>query len=297
MVTRDLRRAIKARAMRYRIPTQILREQTIDGRDKTPKARIAWNFFTGLYFKGGGLPWAPFRLSKDTCYVGIGFFQHPGSRKHTIRTSLAQAFDDRGDGLVLRGHDFDWDPDKEGSRSPHLGEEQAAELVRMVLERYQQERKQLPRRLVVHKTSRFWPKEREGFIAALEGKVAHFDLVALEKQRDVRLITTSRYPPLRGTRLSLGGLDFLYTGGYISSLDEFHGMHIPSPIRFADHIGQDTPRRDILEEVLVLTKMNTNSSSFSSAMPITLEFSSLVGDILKELSDSDTALPQFKYYM
>jgi len=35
-VHRDLRRALKAIAMKYRIPTQILQQPTIDGRDKTP---------------------------------------------------------------------------------------------------------------------------------------------------------------------------------------------------------------------------------------------------------------------
>ena len=49
-VHRDLRRALKALAMRYRIPTQLLRETTSGGRDETPPSRIAWNFFTGMYW-------------------------------------------------------------------------------------------------------------------------------------------------------------------------------------------------------------------------------------------------------
>ncbi|MFE0150154.1 hypothetical protein ACFWY5_23595 [Nonomuraea sp. NPDC059007] len=74
-VHRDLRQALKARAMKYRIPTQIIREPTLDGRDKTPPSRIAWNFFTAMYCKAGGYPWSPHGLASGTCYVGVGFYR------------------------------------------------------------------------------------------------------------------------------------------------------------------------------------------------------------------------------
>ena len=121
----------------------------------------------------------------------------------------------------------------------------------MVLIRYQQEMKQAPRRVVVHKTSQYWPKEREGFRAALSDRVAQYDLLSLSRQSTVRLITTSKYPPLRGTRFSVGDLDFLYTTGFLAELGEFHGMHVPSPLCISDHIGQDTSREILLKEILI----------------------------------------------
>jgi hypothetical protein len=54
MIHRDLRRAIKARIMKYKIPTQLMDQKTIEFRDPDHPAKIAWNFFTGLYFKAGG---------------------------------------------------------------------------------------------------------------------------------------------------------------------------------------------------------------------------------------------------
>lgn len=293
---RDLRRAFKAAAMKYRIPTQLLREQTVDGRDPTHPSKIAWNFFTGLYFKAGGIPWGPVGLQPGTCYIGISFYQPLGTNFSTIQTSLVQAFDEHGAGLVLRGHDFEWDARKEGSRAPHLDEKQAGELITTVLTRYKQEMKQSPRRVVIHKTSRYWPKEREGLRAALKGKVDHYDLLALEPQSAMRLITTSKYPPLRGTRFSVGELDFLYTTGFIAALNEFHGMHVPSPLRIADHVGQDTSREMLLKEILTLTKMNWNSAGFGGLLPISLRFSDLVGTVLREVPPDKEPLPQFKFY-
>src|SRR5215469_14833196 len=254
-VHRDLRRALKANAMKYRIPTQIVQEGTAEGRDPTPASRIAWNFFTAMYCKAGGYPWSPYGLMPGTCYVGIGFYRPLGNQFPTMQTSLAQAFDERGEGLVLRGHDFDWDPTKTGSNSPHLTTEAAQILMTQALDQYEQVMHQTPARVVVHKTSRYWPDERDGFRAAIEARVKRYDLMALEPQSAVRLITTSKYPPLRGTRFTIGDLDYLYTTGYIAALNEFHGMHVPAPLQVADHIGQDTPMEELLREVMALTKL------------------------------------------
>jgi hypothetical protein len=296
-VHRDLRRALKASAMKFRIPTQIVRAPTLDGRDKTPPSRIAWNFFTAMYGKAGGYPWSPCGLSAGTCYVGIGFYRPLGTTFPTMQTSLVQAFDERGEGLVLRGHDFEWDPNKTGSRSPHLTAEGAHQLMELILDQYESVMKQTPARVVVHKTSRYWPDERDGFRAAIEARVRRYDLMALEAQSRVRLITTSKYPPLRGTRFSIRELDYLYTTGYIAALNEFHGMHVPAPLQIADHIGQDSSRDTLLREVLALTKLNWNSAALGGLLPITIKFSGLVGEIMREIPPDREPLPQFKFYI
>lgn len=296
-IHRDLRRAFKSVAMKYRIPTQLLDMETVDGRDKDHPSKKAWNFFTGLYFKAGGLPWGPIGLLPATCYVGVSFYRPLGSANSTMQTSLVQAFDEQGNGLVLRGHDFTWDSKKEGTNSPHLTEEQAAMLVELVLNRYSEEMGQMPRRVVVHKTSRYWPGEKSGFEQALRGKsVNQYDLVALNRQSTVRLLIANQYPPLRGTRFTVGDIDYLYTTGFIAGLNQFHGMHVPSPLQIADHVGYDTPRETLLKEILILTKMNWNSSRLGGLLPITIRFSRLVGDIMREIPADREPLTNFKFY-
>ena len=297
-VHRDFRRAIKSEAMKYHVPTQILLQRTSealpDDRNVDHKSRCAWNFFTGLYYKAGGIPWSPTGLAPGTCYVGISFYRPLGTTSGVVRTSVAQAFDEHGDGLVLRGQDFLWDEDRQG-RSPHLDESGAKDLIEMVLKRYQDEMKQTPSRVVIHKTSRFWPAERTGFEKALKS-IRHFDLVAVSPTSRIRLLRDGQYPPLRGTRFSVGDLHFLYTTGFISALNAYPHGHVPSPLQMADHIG-DSPIETLLREILVLTKMNWNSASFAGQMPITLRFSRLVGDIMREIPNDREPLPQFKYYM
>lgn len=297
-VHRDLRRAFKAVAMKYHIPTQLVRQQTVDGREKDQPSKVAWNFFTGLYFKAGGFPWGPTGLTPGTCYVGIAFYRALGSNISTMQTSLVQAFDEHGEGLVLRGPEFNWNATEQGTPSPHLDEEQAQTLLNTVLDRYKKETGQTPQRVVVHKSSRFWPDERNGFKNALKERVTKFDLVSLEtRQSAVRLLTPSMYPPLRSTRFTVGDVDYLYTTGFLADLGQYHSMHVPSPIRVTDHIGQDTPRETLLREILVLTKMNWNSSRLGGKSPITLRFSDLVGEIMREIPADLDPLPQFKFYM
>jgi hypothetical protein len=74
-------------------------------------------------------------------------------------------------------------------------------------------------------------------------------------------------------------------------------MHVPTPIRISEHIGQDTPRTRLLEEILVLSKMNWNSAHLGGALPATLGFATQVGDILRELPVGVEPLPQIKFYM
>ena len=296
-VHRDLRRAFKSLAMQFLKPTQILQETTtlgVSGRKQLDhKAKIAWNLMTGLYFKVEGLPWGPTALAPDSCFIGISFFR-PLGEASLLRASVVQAFDENGDGLILRGQDFQWDEAKDG-KSPHLTEELAGELIEKVLEKYHQERGVLPQRVVVHKTSRYLPSERIGFESALK-KVSRYDLLSLSPSSDVRLLRLGKYPPLRGTALNVGKVAYLYTNGYIPILGEYPHGHVPSPLQITDHVG-DTPLKQILHESLILTKMNWNSADFSGLKPITLRFAHLVGDILREVPKDRDPEPKYKFYM
>jgi len=293
-VHRDLRRALKAKTMNLSIPTQILLPRTTrGGRGVDLPERRAWNFFTALYFKAGGVPWKPVGLTANTCFIGISFYRPLGTKSHRLRTSIAIAFDESGEGLILRGQEFPWSEDD--GPSPHLSADQARELLSMTLERYRAERKHSPKRVVVHKSSVYWPDEREGFEEVLTKEVAEFDLLAFAPLSNTRLIRQGLYPPLRGTWFTLGDLDFLYTTGYIPELKTYSHGHVPSPLRIMDHVGGDTSRETLLREVLILSKLNWNSANLGGLMPITLRFSRLVGDILRETTEKPK--PQFKFYI
>tara|TARA_A100001391_G_scaffold205233_2_gene204267 strand:+ start:1319 stop:2761 length:1443 start_codon:yes stop_codon:yes gene_type:complete len=296
-IHRNLRRSIKTIAMQFGVATQILRESTVDtfGTDQTTvhPAQIAWNLFTGMYFKVEGLPWAPSALPLGSCFIGISFFR-PNGDSSSLRTSVVQAFDENGQGLVLRGHKFHWN-EKENGKAPHLPEANAKQLIEMVLEQYKLENEdRFPQRVVIHKSSRFEPDEERGFQDALK-PVSRFDLVSLAPTSECRLLRTGQYPPMRGTVFHIGELSYCYTSGYMDGKGYPHG-HVPTAIQIADHKG-DSDKTALLREVLTLTKMNWNSANMFGLMPITLRFSRLVGDILREIPEDEMPKMKYKFYM
>ncbi len=306
----NLRRAIKARAMKWKVPIQLLQRGTVLGKKskgrKGPlqeKATRAWNFCTALYYKADGVPWRPTSLAQDTCFVGIDFFvAQELDNKLTMRSSVAQAFDHLGQGLVLRGDPFEWDENQHG-RSPHLTNEGARKLIRQTLEEYRKVRGQTPRRVVIHKSSRFWGNEHgehnelEGFYRGIEEVQRNIetDFITLS-QTGLRLFREGMYPPLRGTYFRIEDQHFFYTMGFIPYLQTYPGHYPPEPWELIERHGGSAPK-DLFREVLELTKMNVNNCSFADGVPITMSFSHKVGEIMKHIPEGDPVETGYKFYM
>lgn len=296
----DLRNALKGKVMRLSqaIPVQILRDEPaqkfLSGegvRDGSLiPAHFAWNFATGLYYKAKGKPWRLAKFPKGTCYVGISFFRdlrHPDQR---LQTSMAQVFTHSGDGFVLRGSEVTVD---EGSKEAHLSEKQAAELLSDVLSKYRKKAGE-PTRIVLHKTSGFAEMERRGFLGAI-GSLA-YDLVSFHDDDPIRFLRYGNYPVLRGTLVTLSkGEHVLYTSGYVPRIRYYPGVRIPQPLHLR-HEGA-SPICAVAEEILGLTKLNWNTTTFATRRPITLEFARQVGKVLSELEPGAKVQEHYRFYM
>jgi hypothetical protein len=303
----NFRRAIKARAMQQgiQLPIQILKRRTVEGKGNVQEiATRAWNFCTAQYYKANGIPWRPLALEQDTCYVGISFFvAQEIDNTLTMRSSVAQAFDYLGQGLVLRGDKFEWDSDSQGP-SPHLTQSAARKLIKDILSEYVKLRGIPPKRVVIHKTSEYWGSEHDkyneldGLYEGIEDvyRGCETDFVAL-RQTAVRLFREGKYPPLRGTYFSLEDTQhFLYTMGFIPYLETYPKPYVPEPWQITQHHGGSSPK-EIFREVLALTKMNVNNCSFADGTPITISFAAKVGEIMKHIPVDGIVQPKYKFYM
>lgn len=300
IATSNFWKKIKADSMKFGIPTQIVWPSTLYSKNelkgklkqRQEDSTTAWNFAVALYYKGSGFPWTMTRMQKGTCYVGISFFKDVDA-DNKMRTSLAQIFTYTGEGLVLRGDEFEWDTEKE--KSPHLTEEGAKGLLKKVISMYTKQMDQPPTRVVVHKSSRYWPDEMKGFEKALEGIPFH-DLITIGS-RGIRFFRYGQYPPLRGTVIKMGKQNYvLYTRGYIPYLRTYPGAHIPAPLEILEHHG-DSSHETVLAEILALSKMNWNSAEFGLAVPITLLFSKRVGEVMSSLPKDVEPRHEYRYYM
>ncbi len=291
---RDFHNSVKAHAMKAKLATQLVWYSTLAGtRGKEDPATTAWNFFTALYYKCGNVPWRLHFPTQRTCFVGITFYRESSDPNAATRTCLAQAFSESGEGLVLRGERVTWD--KQRDRKPHLNRSDSEVILRRVLQLYTEHFDAAPNRVVLHKSSRYWPDELAGFRSAL-GDIHSYDFLALER-RGLRFMRLGHEPPVRGTVIQLGTRHYLvFTQGYVPFMRQYPGMRIPSPLEIVEHHGDSAADR-VCGELLSLTKLNWNTCKFASADPITLSFSRQVSTIIKELPDGVVPATKYRYYM
>lgn len=300
LAARNLRSALKKSAMKPElgVPLQIVREQTLEDPTHSGGQNLAtrtWNICTGLFYKGGQLPWVLKSLERETCFLGISHYRRQTTYTNQVHTSMAHLFSNDFEGVVIRGSRMSYDYEK---RSPYLNRDQARELLDKALCEYTKIRGSAPARLVVHKTSLYSDDEIAGYSDVLRNLNVEYDLVSLAKS-GLRLIRKGRYPVLRGSYCELdGGIHFLYTKGYVPELGTYPGVHVPVPFMVSRPAG-DSSYRQVCEEVLALTKLNWNSADFCSGLPITVGFARNVGLILKEFDESTDLEParSYRYYM
>ena len=300
----DFRNALKGKVMRHGIPIQILYESTCnhmlqyDSRSKhemQDPASFAWNLSTALFYKANGKPWRLAKLPSDTCYVGVSFFRDKLRPTDNLQTSMAQIFTHTGEGLVLRGDDVRVD---EHTREPHMTREQANNLLTRAISRYVKKSLQTPARVVIHKTTAFTNAEKGGFNSSIAEVPAYRkDFVTVKVPHDgIVFLRSGRFPALRGTIVLLGdGRFLLYASGFTPRIRTYPGHHIPRPLEIR-HEGDSSPQ-ELAREILGLTKLNWNTASFSTHLPITVTFAQEVGKILSESPAQRPLQDHYRFFM
>lgn len=292
LLYRDFRRALKARAMKLRIPIQIARERLlVDSEKSQDPASRAWNMSVALYYKSGGIPWRINNKGPETCFVGISFHHLRTNKRHLVRSSIAQAFSTEGDGFALRGDEVPYDP-KQGY-AVHLTEEQAARLAGKVLAQYRELSGGDPARVVFHKTSKFDEAEKSGFTTALRN-IPIVELINISPAM-FRLVQFGQYPPRRGTLCRVNDENvYLFTSGFMPEWGTYPGPHIPAPIELFHNKNIDIERA--ASDVLSLTRMNWNTAQNTNSQPVTIRFARQVGGIMAELEKGEEE-SSYRYYM
>lgn len=298
---------LKAEAMKFKKPTQILRPGTYDEKKRLKRkhpsgatrqlqdeATRAWNFYTALYYKAGGVPW---RLERewsqlDTCYIGISFYRSLDETK--LLTSTAQVFNELGEGVIVREGTAQISKD---DKQIHLSADDAYNLLKKSLENYRREHHNFPARVVIHKSSIHNADEIYGFEQALKScsiELDQADFVSITRSF-TRLFRAGRYPPLRGTLFDTDGEPhILYTKGSVDFFTTYAGLYVPLPLGFRCDQTNQTPIF-LAREILALTKMNWNNTQMDGGEPITQRAAQQVGSILKYLGPDYE--PFYRFYM
>jgi len=305
----NFRGMLKAKAMGFSFPIQIVWEDVFDEKAKIPRkvkessdrkiqdqASRTWNLLTTLYYKGSGrVPWR--RLPQDgeykACYIGISFYRDVDGQQ--LWTSAAQMFDERGRGFVLKGGRAQTET---RGRHPYLTRDDAYELVSNVLEAYRAHHKHFPARVIIMKTSRFREEEADGCLEALDEKGAELrDLIWVQEHFSVKILRDGDYPVMRGTFIDLDGKGLLYTNGSIPYYGTYPGQYVPSPLLLCPHESCESTISEIAEEIFSLTKINWNSTQMNQKLPIPIRASRKVGEVLKYLPEGSDVSSDYRKYI
>ena len=282
------RRQLKARLLKEKIVTQIVRKTTLTPeefrrdngmpvRRVEDAATIAWKLGTGAYYKAGGKPWQLSDVRPGVCYVGLVYKRSELTSDKRHACCAAQMFLSDGEGVVFRGALGPWF--QTDTKQFHLDKTAAKALLDMIVGEYTRLHDGRPRELFIHAKSAFSDEEWAGFQAGCTEGTNLVGVQIAEARDDLKLFRPGEYPVIRGTALQVGERHaYLWTVGYVPRLDTFMGPETPNPISVKVLRG-DCPLDVVMKDVLGLTKINFNSCLHNDRLPVTIRFASAVGDV------------------
>jgi hypothetical protein len=204
-------------------------------------------------------------------------------------------FLDSGDGIVFLGDEGLWYSPAE--HQFHLSREAAQKLLRGVLETYSELGGQTLTEIFLHAKSGINDDEFAGYHAACPQGVK---LVGVRVRRDyggLKFFREGNYPPLRGLLwVPQEKVAFLHSSGSVPRLGTYPGTEAPVPLRIDVQHGE-ADIFQVARDILALTKLNYNACRFGEAEPVTIGFSSAVGEILVSNPTVKDRSPKFKFYI
>jgi len=297
----DFRRQLKARAMEFDIPIQIIRESTLRLSSDTPFGERgltllsdrSWNLGTALYYKCGGKPWRLSTAREGVCYIGLAFRRVP--EESNTACCAAQMFLNTGDGIVFLGEFGPWYSSK--TKRFHLNKGAAKDLLAGVLKTYDDLEGKPLTEVFLHSRSTIDPDEFSGYQAACPEGVKVVGVRVRVDRFGPRLYRTGQMPVLRGTFLRINDRSgYLFGAGFKPRLATYDGWETPVPLRIDIEHG-DASIEQVAQDILGLTKLNYNACRLGDAQPVTVGFSNAVGEILISNPTVKNRRPNFKFYI
>lgn len=303
----DFHNQLKARLLEHKAAVQVIRETTLTpdefirdngmpGRGLQDPATLAWNLATTCFFKAGGKPWQLSASRPGVCYVGIVFKKDLSSAEPGNACCGAQMFLDSGDGVVFRGAVGPWLTSTKNDF--HLSKDKAKALMSMVVDAYRKSHDgQNPKELFIHGKTRFSIEEWEGFKETVPNET-NVVCVRIRQDAGMKLYRHGTINITRGLAwVRSQRMAYLWTKGFVTRLQTYAGREVPNPLSVEICQGA-ADIKQVMSDVLALTKLNYNACIFGDGVPVTLRFADAVGEILTAAPRKDELPPlPFRYYI
>ena len=287
----DVHDFVKASSVQRGIGTQFLEQSTLSDR---LQCRVWWWLSLAFYVKALRTPWVLDGLDRDSAFVGLGMsVDRTRERGRQVVMGCSHIYSSRGEGLQYRLSQVE-DPIFFG-KNPFLSRDDARRIGEQIRELFFESRSVLPKRVVIHKRSRFTRDEQQGLREGLSG-VAQIEMLEILIDDSLRYIASAvdakgllhedNYPVKRGSVVRLDDFTaLLWVHGVTSAISSSSGRRyyqgkrrIPAPLTIRRHCGE-SDIRELAEEILGLSKMNWNTFDLYTKMPATVQSSNEIARI------------------
>ncbi len=304
----DLHDYLKALAAPLGISFQIIRDKTFT---RNCRSSVMWNLSLALYAKANGVPWKLNSFNKDEAFIGISYALKNSQDQVDYCTCCSQIYEP--DGLGFEFVAYDTKPKSiDYARNPFLSAEDMHSVLIKSLRVYQKNhRGNSPKKITVHKNTAFTKEEIEGALDSFNASteielvqvVQHPDLYGIKwqnKQADAYGVPRGTYQAISENEALLwimGPAQGVHLrGARRQSYKDFVFVPTPKPVllrRFSGTGGW----HDTCANMLGLTKMDWNQTTLHKKLPVTMLYSSLFAQVLKQNPNMTDQVFDFRHFM
>jgi NAD-dependent SIR2 family protein deacetylase len=305
----DLHNYIKAYAAQRGVTTQLIEEETLSD---NLKCQILWWLSLSFYVKSLRTPWVLSDMDKTTAFAGIGYSVNNKRDNGKIILGCSHIYNAQGQGLKYKLSKVD-DYILDHQLNPFMSYNDAFQFGVSIRELFLNSINELPKRVVVHKRTRFTFDEIKGITESLTlAGIEKIDLIEITFEEDVRYFSTKivnqnlqidKFPLSRGVCFVISpNSALLWTHGIVPSVKNpnfkyfLGGRSIPIPLKITKHYGESNIST-IATEILGLTKMNWNSFDLYTKLPATIQSSNAIAKIGNLLARFEGKTYDYRFFI